>query len=168
MSAYICGPDHFKALAIFAALKDNQGQCRVDPRYVEGLKHEEAALRGLNNFTLDELATLYANTLYQENIRSVRARYPSDTWDELPGPCVKPLHLLVTSADRSNRALRLKPIAILKMLDCLNYQSCETDDWRDTVAFRLLECIRSAAIRTLPGYEDAPWDYYSDEHKAAA
>jgi len=36
MSAFICGPDHFKALAIFAAARAH-GRRNVDPRYCEML-----------------------------------------------------------------------------------------------------------------------------------
>jgi len=168
MSAYICGPDHFVALAVFAASRRYGRDWRVDPRYVKGLTHPEAALRGIENLTQSELATLYADTLYQENIRSVRARYPDDTRDELPGPNVKPLHIVVTHKHFEHVKWALKPVAILKMCDGLNYQSCETEDWEQTVAFRLLDGIRHAAISALPGYEDAPWDYYADEAKAAA
>jgi hypothetical protein len=167
MSAYICSPDHFIALAVFAASRRHGRDWRVDPRYIKGLTHPEAAMRGLEHFNAHELATLYADTLYQENIRSVRTRYPGDTWDSLPGPCIKPLHIIVQHGHFNHVNWALKPIAILKMCDGLEYQSCETEDWEQTVAYRLLESIRKAAIRTLPGYEDAPWDYCKDEAKAA-
>lgn len=163
MSAYICGPDHFKALAVFAASRRFGREWRVDPRYVPGLTHPEAAKRGLDNFNPHELATLYADTLYQENIRSVRARYPDDKRDDLPGPCIKPLHIVVTGADFQTRKLRFEPVAILKMCDGLEYQSCETEEWPQTVACRLLQAIRKAAISALPGYDKAPWDYYAEE-----
>ena len=63
MSAYICSPDHFIALAVFAASRRYGRDWRVDPRYVKGLTHPEAKLRGLDNFNAHELATLYADTL---------------------------------------------------------------------------------------------------------
>lgn len=159
MSAFICGPDHFTALAVFAASRKGGRDWRVDPRYVNGLTHPEAAQRGLENFNPYELATLYADTLFQENIRSVRARYPDDKRDSLPGPCILPLHIVVKSSHFNDCRWVLEPVAILKMCDGLEYQSCETEDWKETVAYRLLQAIRRAAIRALPGYEAAPWDY---------
>ena len=159
MSAFICGPDHFKVLAIFAASRSH-GSLNVDPRYIKGLV-------GDHNSTTTDLATLYADTLYRENIRSVRGRYPEDKWDDLPGPIVKPLHIVVDSRDQTLAKYRPSPVAILKMCDCLEYQSCETEDYRQTVAFALLDSIRRAAIRRLVGYEDAPWDFYAEEAKAA-
>ena len=92
MSAYICSPDHFIALAVFAAGRKQGRDWRVDPRYVKGLTHPEAAQRGIEHLCDYELGTLYADTLFQENIRSVRTRYPNDKRDELPGPCILPLH----------------------------------------------------------------------------
>lgn len=170
MSAYICGPDHFIAIAVFAASRDVGRDWRVDPRYVEGLTHQEAKMRGLENFNDYELATLYADTLFQENIRSVRARYPDDKRDDLPGPCILPLHMLVKTEHFVHATWRRSPVEVLVMLDSLEYQSCETEDWQQTVAYRLLQAIRRAAIRSLPGYEKASgafWDYYADEAMAA-
>lgn len=170
MSAYICGQDHFIALAVFAASRRSGRDWQVDPRYVEGLTHPEAKMRGLENFNQHELASLYADTLYQENVRSVRARYPNDKWDDLPGPCIKPLHMLVKSEHFQHRKWRMTPVEILVMLNSWEYQSCETEDWKQTVAFRLANSIKSAAIRSLPGYEQAStkcWDYYADESRAA-
>lgn len=166
MSAFICGTDHFKALAVFAASRKYGREWQVDPRYVEGLDHPEAKQRGIEHLNDYELATLYADTLYQENIRSVRARYPDDKRDDLPGPCIKPLHIVVKSCDFQHIKYRVKPVEILVMLNSWEYQSCETEDFKQTVAYRLAESIRRAAIRALPGYEAASakfWDYYAEE-----
>lgn len=156
MSAFVCSPEHFKALAIFATTRRN-GSLRVDPRYIKSLPQD--AQRGTQNYTQPELATLYADVLYQENIRSVGERYPSDTLQTMPGLCEKPSHIKVTGKDCITAKLLLTPIALLKMCDCLEYQSCETDDYRQTTAFDLLDAIRGAAIHALPGYDSADWDF---------
>jgi len=162
MSDFICSPDHFKALAIFASSRGSFGDHRVAPVYVKGLSYT-----GVKPSQQAKLATLYADTLYQENIRSVRARYPDDSRDNLPGPNILPLRLVVSNADICNPGYMLNPIAILSMCACLSYQSCETDDWSDTVAYRLLERIKDAAIQALPGYDDAP-SHFSLPHLARA
>lgn len=126
---------------------------------MKGLTHHEAALRGLENFNPHELATLYADTLFQENIRSVRTRYPNDKRDDLPGPCILPLHMIVQTSHFNDCRWVLDQVAILGMCAGLEYQSCETEDWEQTVAHRLLRAIEKAAIRALPGYDKAPWDY---------
>ena len=51
----------------------------------------------------------------------------------------------------------MTPIAAIKLCDCYDYQACETDDYEKTEAARLVDAIRSKAIRALPGYDDAPW-----------
>lgn len=156
MSAFVCSEDHFKALAIFAAARGNGfgGNSRVNPVYLDRLSDAEKQLDGAR------LAELYADILYDENLRSVGARYPNEGIDDLPGFDDKPDRIEITGYDMARPAyLRLKPVDILKMCDCLEYQSCETDDYRKTLGFKLLNKIRSAAICDLPGYEDAPWDF---------
>jgi len=172
VSAYICGPDHFVALAVFAASR-KRSDWTVDPRYVRGLREHvnalpkhEAQARGLENLCDYELATLYADLLYQENIRSVRARYPDDKWDDLPGPNIKPLHIVVRPEHFMRREWRLQPVEILVMLASWEYQSCETGDYETTLAWKLAQQIKEAAIRALPGYDKAAdkcWDYYVRE-----
>jgi hypothetical protein len=163
MSAFVCHPDHFKALAVFAASRVGgygSAHLAVDPQYVKGLP---AALLQLSGA---DLADVYANILYAENIRSCHARYPGDTLSGLPGICYKPARVEVTGHDMLRASYRLPAVAILKMCDCLEYQSCETEDYRQTVAWDLLSKIRSAAWHRLPGYEDAPWDYITPETRA--
>jgi hypothetical protein len=57
-----------------------------------------------------------------------------------------------------------KPVSLiqaLKLCECLDYQSCETDDYFDTHAYKKLQQIAqritSTLITTLPGYDDAEW-----------
>ena len=166
MSAFVCGPDHFKVLAIFAASRTGgygSAHWRDDPRYVQGVDPEGTyAARGIHNLTSTELANLYANVLYAENIRSVGHRYAEDTLESMPGLINKPNHIEISHNDTIRAIYRLKPVELLKMCDCLEYQSCETDGYRQTVAFELLDRIRGAAIKALAGYEDAPWDYCAE------
>lgn len=168
MSAFICDKDTFKALAIFAATRQH-GDWRVNPRYVKGLDGPEYALRGISNLCTAELATLYADTLYRENVRSVSYRYPNSGRDDLPGPIADAGFVGVTNRDLCNSGYLMIPaIVILKSCDCLEYQSCETPDYRQSVAYRLLNAIRRAAIRALPGYEDGPWGFELPARKRAA
>lgn len=96
--------------------------------------------------------------LLAENVRSVRARYPNDAPDELPGPCDQ----------RRVFAYRFRPITanlnpawVIKAADCLNYQSCETDDWQETLGYAIMQAIREDAIRTLT--DDAPWGISAED-----
>ena len=48
-------------------------------------------------------------------------------------------------------------VAALKCLACYQYQSCETEDWKNTEACKIVENITYALIEELPGYADADW-----------
>lgn len=157
MSAFICGKDHFIVLGLFAASRQGgygRGHIAVDPKYIDGLSPEAQQLRGV------DLAAYYANILYLENVRSVHARYPQDAENT-------PETITIPSYATLQASYKLPAVSILKMADCLEYQSCETEDYRTTLAWELLSHIRKAAWRTLPGYEDTPWEYITPERRAA-
>jgi len=151
MSAFICGEKTHKALASFAASRGNGGRHKVDPQYLRKVKEYPTD-------SVIDIASFFADILYQENIRSVSARYPSDTFETLPGPIEKEPALTVNYNEFEALA-HTDPVTILKLADCLEYQSCETDDWEKTAAYELLERIRKAAIHRLPGYDEAPWGF---------
>lgn len=88
-----------------------------------------------------------AQVLYDENARSVDARYREST-----PPRVFPFRF------EHGRAASATAVAIIKMAHCLAYQSCETDDWESTEAFAILRGIEDFAMRALPGYDEAPWE----------
>jgi hypothetical protein len=52
----------------------------------------------------------------------------------------------------------LPGIAIVKACDCYDYQASETEDYKETLACRIIDAIRYAAIRRIPGYDDAAWE----------
>ena len=89
-----------------------------------------------------------AQVLLDENYRSVNARY-SDA--ALPHP-VQFRHQFRFIGDK------VREIAgAFKAADCLDYQSCETDDWESTLAYKILQGCRSAMWHALPGYKEAQW-----------
>ncbi len=98
--------------------------------------------RETRNMTDNELGQV----LLSENVRSVNARY-SETDDASAYE-----HLPV-------RFDAIDPVTVLKSAQCLDYQSCETDDWKTTTAYRVLKAIESGAIAHLRGYNDAPWGW---------
>jgi len=87
--------------------------------------------------------------LVNENYRSVNYRYRErdEPHTFRYRPYIKPL----------------KPVEVIKLCDCYDYQSCETDDYEKSEAYRLIQGIRSKALHLLPGYADAPWGL-DDEH----
>ena len=91
-----------------------------------------------------EPASYIGQILWDENNRSVNERYDTN---DLPQPYKFAYGTKV-----------LPPVQIIKACNCLDYQSCETPDWKDTRAFAILDAIRERAIRELPGYEEAQWE----------
>ncbi|MGO9013617.1 MAG: hypothetical protein ACLQF0_01430 [Dissulfurispiraceae bacterium] len=159
MSAFVVSPEHIRELAAFAVSKKH-GSMRVDPRYLKYHISETLAAQFNDSMTDDEIATIYAGVLYSENLRSVGERYPDckGDIDELPGLIEKPSYIVVRMRDIIDRKVR-NMIDILKMCKCLEYQSCETDDYYTTDAYKLTQAIKEAAISSLPGYDDAVWEY---------
>jgi hypothetical protein len=116
--------------------------------------------------------------LWTENDRGVSCLY-HDNEDDAP------LYVLHTTE------ATLRPIAVLKALDCYTYQSCEHPDWEDGRAYAITEKLRGAirerhpelfeqvysalyrrmqdAYLTTEEWERAPWGYESltDAHDHA-
>lgn len=100
-------------------------------------------------FSIRQTAQQEANLLMAENVRSVQFRYKH--------------HKDVSQAPYKGK-VKLKfdaePVSVLqalKFIDCLAYQSCETDDWESTEAYKLLCKYREKLINKLPGWNDAKW-----------
>lgn len=51
----------------------------------------------------------------------------------------------------------LSPVEVIKACDCLAYQSCEFDGWKESKAAKILHDIREGAINMLDGYKSASW-----------
>jgi len=94
--------------------------------------------------------------LWAENHRSVSYRY-----DEVQAtPAYRFVHRY--------RPLRIDPVVVLKAVNCLDYQSCETPDWKQTEAYAFLESLKETAIRRLPGYDGGPgWSIEQPERQTA-
>ncbi|WP_017161578.1 hypothetical protein [Xanthomonas phaseoli] len=84
--------------------------------------------------------------LIAENVRSVDHRYREH-------------NLVWPYRYRAGVGSELGPVAVLKLLDCLEYQSSEVDDYYGTSAFRALDELRRLLISALPGYDGASWEY---------
>jgi len=95
----------------------------------------------------NDYRTTMAQCLSHQNARSVNHRYPDHDAQEPE----------TYTNDEINRAPELTHVQAIKAADCLAYQSCETGDYRGTRAGKLLTRIRESAVRTLPGYDAAPW-----------
>ena len=161
MSAYAVNSDHIRELAIFA-VSGPHNDPHVNSNYLRG-NFGDLQYVGIEK-DKEKLAGLYADILMAENIRSVNYRYS----DNGSIPENKPFEFRAFTLGEIVYPCVTDPVHILKMCNSLEYQSCETEDYYKTKAYRLLMAIKEAAIRVLPGYEDAPWEFSRPaDHKPA-
>lgn len=147
MSAFICNPSHLGILAAAAV-------------------HYRCPISEYANNEPVLIAQGVARELARENIRSVAHRYPQDVSGGRPGPCLHDNEIEEAAAFYAahyvvhiGNVTKLKAVELLSLISCLEYQSCETDDWTKSLACRQLEWLKGAVIRSLPGYSDAPYEY---------
>jgi len=93
--------------------------------------------------------------LIAENIRSVDYRYRERN-------LAAPYNWQPRCGDNTT------PVAYLKLLSCLEYQSCESPDYFQTPACRALLALRGIGIKALPGYDAADWEYPDHDLRPAA
>lgn len=142
MSAFVVSDKHIKALVRFAAGKhenrlywrDENGAYSIvkDPRDV--MQAEEVA-----------------NILKAENVRSYCYRYPEEQATDYNAPIELDPFIFY-------RTMPVSAVQALKACNCYDYQTCETPDYEDTPAHRIISQIRQFAIMALPGYEGAAWE----------
>ena len=180
MSAYLCEDELFFALASFACSKREfrKGGIRIDPAFLQWDKYEwkdgisyvpagEESATG-NPLNPDDPASQVldldsnklipshilfignwiAEVLKVQNLKSLNSRYG----DEIPEVIFdKPMKKIVDPVSTLSTA------QLLKMCDCLSYQSCETEKYNASFACHLLEEIRERITKAMPDYEDAHW-----------
>lgn len=157
MSAYLCDFATFDYLAtackqwdVIVHLGNVSPERRVEvaSQFPFAMRGESLGCRGLGTRDVGRI-------LWAENLRSINYRYPDTLTNraDMPG-----------NMDEVTEDYRFRPIAVsveavnvLSVAACLEYQSCESDDWSETVACAILKALCRAAIRHLPGYDDAPW-----------
>ncbi len=142
MSAFVVSDKHIVSLLQFAA--------KGDRRYI--WLHDETGAASIVKDTRDVVhAEELANILKAENIRSVCYRYPDDTPEQYAGQ-------IKIAPFQFTRGQAISPVQALKACTCYDYQTCETPDYKDTEAYRIIETIRGMAIAALPGYDAAAWE----------
>jgi hypothetical protein len=131
MSAYIVSHATLNAMLTFGARGDDPLRLQLDgaPLYFDSPDDLQRA----------------AAILLAENVRSVKARYGLRAQPE-------PITFRYCHTEA-----HLAPVQVLKLCDCFDYQACETGDYPETAAARIVAAIRVKATRALPGYRRAEW-----------
>lgn len=137
MSAFVVDHAHIDALVTYAVANNVS--------YYDAAAKERVDITRFN-------ATEVGRILLTENERSVLHRYPDCGPGNMPGKIGE------EASGYKFRQFNGQTVAtILKGCDCFDYQACETDDYEASVAHTIINSIRRAAVRHVPGYEAAPW-----------
>ena len=84
-------------------------------------------------------ATRIGRDLLAENNRSIHARYGDD----------ESAHVNSYAYSANPKFEKLDAADIIQACDCFDYQACETDDYKESLAYLIVDRIRSAAVREL-------------------
>ena len=71
------------------------------------------------------------------------------------------------SRHRYDPMAREPAVVVLKAIHCLVYQSCEVPGWDTSKAKGVLDRIAERVMRSLPGYDAAPWGIEDTPHSGA-
>lgn len=119
MSAFVVPNSHITVLAAFIAQRDLCPGCSIQ-----------------------EIGEILLN----ENIESIRFRYPDDRENYM-------------GFEIDERAASLCPtlVQIIKAANCLEYQSCEHDDYQQSQAYAMTKAATNLALRLLSTAELRLW-----------
>lgn len=140
MSAFIVGHDHIDALMTYA----------VEKR----ISYWNPAAKTRITITAEN-AEEVGRILLHENEVSVRYRYSDCGPDDLPGTIGENAE---TYKFRRAPMLPMRAVAVIKAVNCLEYQSCEHPGWESSLAWRICQDIKSQSVHDLPGYDEAAWE----------
>lgn len=92
--------------------------------------------------------TQLGQILWRENHASIAARYLGEG---------DPARADAYAFAHPKQALVDDALAVLKSIDCYEYQSCEHEGWEKSGAKLFCDMLRKEAVQHLPGYDNAPW-----------
>jgi len=95
-----------------------------------------------------EQAAHIGTILWQENVKSVNARYSDATDLEA---------YQITPDEVGNYWDEFDPVQVIKACHCLDYQSCEHEGWQASDAKAILTRLIKCACNALAGYDKAQW-----------
>ena len=147
MSAYMIDRNHVRYLVGAAMSRRIQG-CSNAFRW----RFADGELYGTDTAKATELGQM----LWDENRRSIEHRYPDtvEDFDNAPGPIDE---TYIYSQFQVAPFPDYDPVQVIKACHCYEYQACEHPGWAGSEAKAVTDALLAAAVRALPGYEDAEW-----------
>jgi len=137
MSAYVVSDNHINELVRF-----------IDSRFYYNMGYLQRVMPELVFLKDDKLFEAIGQELLKENYLSVNYRYKDNE-------AMTKAHKFKYVPNLGKATLT--PVEILKLVNCLDYQSCEHEGWKSSAAYKILSSIKSYAINQLDGYDAAPW-----------
>ncbi len=113
---------------------------RGEPWGPTAVENHKRRARELNRETVGRVGAMLA----VENRRSMDHRYDETELEDL--------------YEFTSYKGNIDPVAVLKAIQCYEYQSCEHPEWETSEAHEFCQALRSAAIDKLPGYSEAQWE----------
>jgi hypothetical protein len=152
MSAFVVSREHIDAL-VTAALDATPRRVGAPIAWywpaIDRAEDNTATLRAKRYEARREEASRIGAMLWATNVHSVNHRYDEDDWEDV--------------YEYRRHPFDLSPVAILKAIDCYEYQSCEHDDWPTSEAHAFCQALRRAYIHLLPGYDTADWGIWGTD-----
>ena len=144
MSAYLVDRHHI-AYLVHAAFSHQTG-------IASHLKHR----LGVENETAAMIAM--CNELTRENIASIEGKYPDVAGQPENAPGDQTAYEPWTAREIKGMIwMHIDPLQVLASCSCYEYQACEHDGWKTSLAKKLIESLVHATIRNIPGYDKAKW-----------
>lgn len=146
MSAFVVNKSHINAII--------QAGLNVQYKPFTWYHEENGELKQykLTSDTADEVGQM----LLDECVHSVRYRYEDSDLSDLPGP-INAEYLMPFEWKPFVRMPT--PIEAIKLIHCLNYQSCEHPEWDTSNAHDFCQGLCHTLESQVPGYDDAPWEW---------
>ena len=148
MSAYVVDREHVSYLV--EAANSHKIGCR------DGYNFSWYCKQSGNRISLNGNRVEAGQMLWNQNVKSVKYRYPDCKDNDLPGPIGE--DFIYKPSDSTKWWMHnFDPIQVLKSCACYGYQSCEYPEWEESEAFAFIKSLKDHAISALPGYEKAKW-----------
>ena len=164
MSAFIVNPKHIAALAAFTIQPSNYFYCYN--------MHTKKVLfdfssPGVANIKKFHHVKWIAKMLAEANVKSVYELDTSKIWCEkykaeylenlmlFPADCIKALEKLGTNGHN----YYLSDADVYNMACCLNYQSCEVENWMHTDAYWIIKAIKDHAAKGMASDAKVKWEW---------
>jgi hypothetical protein len=113
-------------------------------------------LHGKDLESIDNIAKMFA----EANIESIEYRYPDTKGraaiDFQSMTNAEYIESSIKEAEQCNLT-QYTPAQIAKIISNYDYQSCETDSWYESLAYKALGVMRQHLVGHLPGYNQADW-----------